>query len=610
MRYVPLAIVFLPVAVTAQTIETVSVQKERTMVQTGPTIVEAARPGWTFRTEVKGTNLTAIPAPRLTAPAGSGTAAVNLTSGGGAWSYANTFATQAEMDAAFRSGTYAITVPGATIALNLTGDAFPNVPQVTASAGTWSGGQLVVTPGEPLTLTTNVFTGYSQNAVGNILFSVSGPGFSQETEVSSLAEPGRNSVSLTLPANALRSPQLYRVDAEFNAIVELRRGPRTEVAVYTTRTSFNLSTSPIIGPGPVGSPLFTTQPVSQEVAGGSTVVFSAAATGAASYSWRKNGTPIPGATGTLLVFFGATAADVGTYSVVAQNAAGASLSSSASLVFSANPDVGRLGNLSILTDVSVANPEFTVGVVVGGDGTLGTKPLLVRAVGPSLAPLGVTGALPDPRLEMFAGSTVVASNDDWAGAPALAATFTQVGAFAFTGISSKDAAIFNAATPAQAYTIQVRGGGTTGQVIAELYDATPNDAFVATTPRLVNVSVRKQIPGGATLTAGFYVGGQTARTVLVRAIGPGLQAFGVGDFMPDPRLELFRGETRIAENDNWGGDAQLTSASARVAAFAITPPTSRDAMLLMTLAPGSYSAVVSGVGNVGGSALVEVYEMR
>jgi hypothetical protein len=392
---------------------------------------------------------------------------------------------------------------------------------------------------------------------------------------------------------------------EFNTFIEFRRGARTEVSVYTTRTMFKVSTSP------QGAPRFSMQPVSQEVSNGSTVVFRAAATGGSSYSWRKNGAPISGGTGEILVIFGVSSADVGTYSVSAENASGAVLSTTANLILSTNSDVGRLSNLSILTDVTVGSPEFAIGVVVGGVGTVGTKPLLVRAAGPSLAPLGVSGTLPDPRLEMIARSgTTIASNDNWAGTSALAAAFAQVAAFPFINVSSKDAAIYNAATSAQAYTILVRGGGTTGQVLAELYDATPNDAFVTTTPRLVNVSVRKQILQGTTLTAGFYVGGRTARTVLVRAIGPGLRFFGVGDFMRDPQLALFRGETRIAENDNWGGDAQLAAAAARVAAFAITSATSRDAMLLITLAPGSYSAVVSDVDNVGGSALVEVYEIR
>ena len=97
--------------------------------------------------------------------------------------------------------------------------------------------------------------------------------------------------------------------------------------------------------------------------------------------------------------------------------------------------------------------------------------------------------------------------------------------------------------------------------------------------------------------------------MLIRAIGPGLAVFGVPETMPDPELKLYgAGSTVIAANDNWGGAAQLTTAGAGVGAFAIADPSSNDAMLLITLAPGKYTAEVSGK-RAGGAALVEVYEV-
>ena len=136
-----------------------------------------------------------------------------------------------------------------------------------------------------------------------------------------------------------------------------------------------------------------------------------------------------------------------------------------------------------------------------------------------------------------------------------------------------------------------------------------NPAFTAATPRLINVSVNKPIDAGSTLTAGFVIGGDTARTVLVRAIGPGLAAFGVGGTIGDPRLTLYNSASAvIAENDNWGGDAQLTAAGGNVGAFGIADAGSKDAMLLVTLAPGNYTAQVSGATG-GGTALVEIYEV-
>ena len=134
----------------------------------------------------------------------------------------------------------------------------------------------------------------------------------------------------------------------------------------------------------------------------------------------------------------------------------------------------------------------------------------------------------------------------------------------------------------------------------------------ATSPRLINLSTLTQIDAGASLAVGFVLRGATARTVLVRAIGPSLGSiFNLGGVMADPKLELFNNATgaKITENDNWGGDAQLMDAAASVGAFALADVGTKDAVLLVTLAPGAYSARVSGVGPSAGTAIIEVYEL-
>jgi hypothetical protein len=126
-------------------------------------------------------------------------------------------------------------------------------------------------------------------------------------------------------------------------------------------------------------------------------------------------------------------------------------------------------NLSIRTDLTANGPTFSVGTVVGGAGTSGTKPMLVCAFGPSLGAFGITTAVADSKLDVCAGTSVVASNDNWGGDTALSTAFSQVGAFPFAGGTSKDAAVFTASFAARAYTIDVSAvGGATGEVIAEL----------------------------------------------------------------------------------------------------------------------------------------------
>jgi hypothetical protein len=110
------------------------------------------------------------------------------------------------------------------------------------------------------------------------------------------------------------------------------------------------------------------------------------------------------------------------------------------------------------------------------------------------------------------------------------------------------------------------------------------------------------------LIAGFVIGGRTSQTILIRAAGPSLATFGIRDALPDPRIELFRGTTSVAVNDDWGGEPQVAAISAAIGAFAFSGPNSKDAALLTTLAPGAYTVVVRGAG-AGGVALVEVYEI-
>ena len=355
------------------------------------------------------------------------------------------------------------------------------------------------------------------------------------------------------------------------------------------------------------APVIVAQPLSRAGVAGDTVRFTVSAQNAAGavYQWQRNGMPILGANGPVFTLPATTTADAGAYTVTVTSPTGVTTSAPANLSFGAVTDPGRLINLSILTALTDATDSFSFGVVVGGAGTLGGKPLLVRAVGPSLGALGVGGTLEDPKLEFFTGAAKVGENDNWGGVASTSAVMASVGAFAFTAPNSRDAAISLPSLASGANSAKISGTGA-GTVIAELYDATPAGQFLATTPRLINVSVLKGLGDG--VTAGFVIGGSTARTVLIRAIGPTLAGFGVGGTVADPRLSLFSGQTQIGTNDNWGGGTTLAAAFAQVGAFGLAAD-SRDAALLQNLPPGAYTVQVSGADGTSGVALVEVYEM-
>ncbi|MBI5766791.1 MAG: immunoglobulin domain-containing protein [Verrucomicrobia bacterium] len=375
------------------------------------------------------------------------------------------------------------------------------------------------------------------------------------------------------------------------------------------------------------APAITSQPVAASVKVGERASFTVVATGspAPTFQWQKDGVAIAGATTATFSIASAQLTDDAAYRVVVSNAAGTVTSVPAALtVAPAFVDTGRLINLSILTDLA-AGETMTMGTALGGAGTTGTKPLVARAAGPALTQLGVTGVLPDPTMNLNSTSVspavLIAANNDWGGSTALGNAFAQVGAFPYASAASKDAGMFQPTLATGNYTVEVRDAGTgTGTVIAELYDATPSGTFTVTTPRLINVSVLKTIAAGTTLTAGFVIGGTTGRTVLIRAVGPTLGAapFNIGGVMADPKLELFNNatNTKINENNDWAApvapltstSAQLTTAFGSVGAFVLAGATTKDAVLLVTLAPGQYSARVSGADAGGGMALVEVYE--
>lgn len=362
---------------------------------------------------------------------------------------------------------------------------------------------------------------------------------------------------------------------------------------------------------PITAPLIAWQPVAQTVAAGSTVVFNSRATNAERNQWQRNGVNIPDAIFSTLIIKHASSANQGSYRSIAANAVGSVASDSAELTVVDYPStaVGRLINLSSITAIRAAGDSFSMGYVVGGSGTSGATPLVLRAAGPSLGALGVPNPLGDPKIEFFSGATKTGENDNWGGAPALVEAMHGVGAFPFSGAASLDSAVrTNITTRDNSVRVSSVNSGT-GTVIAEIYDATPAASLTATTPRLLNVSILRFVEANTSLTMGFVLHGQTARTVLVRAIGPGLQAaFGVSDTMADPQLTLFDANaTKIGVNDDWGGEMPLRVVSAAVGAFAIQNSTSRDAMLLMTLAPGAYTAEVKGSG--GGNVIVEVYEV-
>jgi hypothetical protein len=162
--------------------------------------------------------------------------------------------------------------------------------------------------------------------------------------------------------------------------------------------------------------------------------------------------------------------------------------------------------------------------------------------------------------------------------------------------------------------VDLLSAGSSGSVVFARAQKTLDRALFQTTPdlpgRLANLSVRTQAgTGDQTLITGFALSGAGTKSLLVRAVGPTLGAFGLTGVLNDPFVEIAPlNAAKIAENDNWGGTAALKTAFASVGAFALSPDTSKDAALTFSPAAGAYTAKVVGSDGGTGVALVEVYD--
>jgi len=352
---------------------------------------------------------------------------------------------------------------------------------------------------------------------------------------------------------------------------------------------------------PVGSaPNISAEPAGATIAFGaqSTLSVTASGTPSPAYQWQVDGTNIPGATSSTY-----TTSQPGTYSVIVTNSAGTVTSYPAVITAS-----DRLANISSRAYVGTgANVEIAGFVVAAPIGT--SEQVLIRAAGPSLSQFGVGGVLAQPVLTLFdSKGNQLATNAGWntaANATAIAAAFTATGAFAFP-LDSADSAIATS-LPAGSYTAQIAGlNGGTGVALAEVYEASASD------PELINISTRAYVSAGSSVEiGGFVIKGAQPAKVLVRAVGPALAQFGVSGVLATPTLSVVdSGGNVVATNTGWSTNSTAsTIASEMVAVGAFPFPSgSADSALLVTLAPGAYTAIVSGAGNSSGVALVEVYQ--
>ena len=131
------------------------------------------------------------------------------------------------------------------------------------------------------------------------------------------------------------------------------------------------------------------------------------------------------------------------------------------------PTTPRIVNVSARVQVGTGGNILIAGFVVGGSTS---RTVLIRASGPALSPFGVTGTLPDPELQLYAGSTLLGTNTGWGGKFELVSAAASVGAFTWSDPASNDSAILVTLPPGP-YTAEVLGAsGDTGVALVEVYE--------------------------------------------------------------------------------------------------------------------------------------------
>ncbi len=253
----------------------------------------------------------------------------------------------------------------------------------------------------------------------------------------------------------------------------------------------------------------------------------------------------------------------------------------------------RMANLSTRAAVGADENVSIGGFIVQGDAP---KEILIKAIGPSLADLGVPGALADPTLELHdAGGNLLFSNDDWKETQQ-----QEISETALAPSADRESAILATLDPGS-YTAVVAGrNNTSGIGLTEIYDVQQSGG------RLMNISTRGLVGlDDGVMIGGVIITGVDPATILFRALGPSLAGAGIHNPLLDPTLDLFDAQgTSLATDDNWKDANQLS-----IEATGLAPSSELEAALLVELNPGSYTAIVRGAGNTTGVALIEVYHL-
>jgi len=267
----------------------------------------------------------------------------------------------------------------------------------------------------------------------------------------------------------------------------------------------------------------------------------------------------------------------------------------------------RLVNISARMTVGPGEAVGIVGFVVK---SVNTPRFLLRAIGPSLAELGVTDAVSQPSLTLYRRSTAIDSDSLGSRITANREDFARNGAFPISPLSS-DVAIMKD-LEGGAYTAHLSSrNNQPGVGLIEVYQDNTETNWAIGAP--INLSLRGRAIPGSPLIGGFVVPAGSSQTLLMRGIGPALAKLGIREPLRDPVIRVYDAQgIVVAENDDWWADEDsvlIRNLAAESGAFKIS--TGRDAAMLVTLTPGAYTTVLTDTSNSrSGVGLLEIYAVN
>jgi YVTN family beta-propeller protein len=432
------------------------------------------------------------------------------------------------------------------------------------------------------------------------------------SSVSALAGDGEATITFATPSNGGAAITVYAVTCTPGPVQATGSSSPIVVLGLVNATTYTCSVraTNAAGTGPASSgvsvtPLATSATTlassAASITVGDVVTLTATVSGAAgmptgSVVFRDGNTPIATQPldGTGHAILATSTLAIGSHVITADYAGTSPYAASSSspvtvAVHTANPP--RLGAISTRMQVLTGDNVLIGGFIVSGSTP---KTVVVRARGPSLASSGITNFLANPLLQLVFGDGTVITNDDWQGA-ANAADILSSG---FAPSDAHEAAIMVTLQPGP-YTAIVSGsGGGTGVGLVEVFEVDHPEVPLA------GISTRgKVLTGNDVMIGGIIIQGDAPQTVVVRARGPSLVAQGVANALSNPLLQVVASDGTVLTNDDW----QSAGNAAQIQSSGFAPADPRESAILVTLQPGAYTAIVSGVGGATGVGIVEVY---